>query len=493
MLRFLSACVLLCLLGACTRQLDSNEVLPAAATAPPSIEEVSRIELQLRLPVDDIRAALDDALPRSEEIDEHIKLRVPLLRDPSIPVHGNIDRGPLALIAQMPALAFGCDLSGKGSAPVRWMVKGRVNGSLRPTLDAALRLRSNIQAQADVEQAELKLDHLPNVSLRGLIEKRFADAQTRWAERLDRKLNERLDLHARAAKLWDSAHGSVPLPTKRYGDYGLALVHRPTHLLIANPVTTAKGDLVFGIGLEGTLRLSVAENAATDAKADSNAARAMPAAMIVPAVGNRFSLRLPVAVDITRLGEALEAEMGKGRIQLEKKKVRVRHIAAGSDGQRLVLRLGVEAGPIWRRIEGDVFLSAEPVLDSATRELQLRDLRYTLASRNMLLHAASWMASDQMLAELQQRARLPLDALESQGMEAAQKFAQRLSERSEGLAKIEVQHVTLDSLKLVPGYAIALAVADGTVHVDAAALIRDKALSRNRADDSKSKPRQREK
>lgn len=463
-LQLLLICALLA--SACTQRIDSGETLPAAASEPPQLQRLSRIELRASLPLAQIQAALDEALPREQDIDERIKIRVPLIDDPRIPFHGSVTRTPLQLRPASPAIAFSSVLDGHGSAPTRWTVRGRVDGTIQPMIDGAYRLRSRLESSVDIDEARLKLDHLPDISLRKLLTERYRDAQRDWAAKLDRKLDERLALRDKASRLWRSAYGAVPLRSRSLTDYELTLLHQPMRLLLANPVTTASGEVVFGLGLEGQLSLAVGD------KPGIPAARALPAPRIVETLGNRFDLELPVAVNLGKLAEALEKQLREGRLRLERRNVRVEGVAAGSDGQELVLKLRIDAGTWFRRTQAEVFMHAVPFLDDATHELALRDLRYTLRSEDLLLRAASWLASPKLLAELQGKARLPLAPIEAQAREAAAKLAAHVSKRSDGLARIDVQRVSVDALSLHPGYLLVLVSARGEVHADLQPLLR---------------------
>ncbi|EIT72218.1 MULTISPECIES: DUF4403 family protein [Hydrocarboniphaga] len=459
--------LLICTLAsACTQRIESGETLPAAASEPPQLQRLSRIELRASLPLAQIQAALDEALPRQQDIDERIRIRVPLIDDPRIPFHGSVTRTPLQLRPASPAIAFSSVLDGHGSAPTRWTVRGRVDGRIQPMIDGAYRVRSRLESSVDIDEARLKLDHLPDISLRKLLTERYRDAQRDWAAKLDRKLDERLALRDKASRLWRSAYGAVPLRSRSVADYELTLLHQPMRLLLANPVATASGDVVFGLGLEGQLSLAVGGTPRAPA------ARALPAPRFVDTLGNRFDLELPIAVDLGKLAQALEQQLHEGKLRFERRNVKVEGVGAGSDGKELVLKLRIEAGTWFRRTKADVFMHAVPFLDEATHELALRELRYTLQSEDLLLRAASWLTSPKLLAELQGKARLPLAPLEAQARDAAAKLAADVSKRSDGLAQIDVQRVSVDALSLHPGYLLVLVSAGGEVHADLAALLR---------------------
>lgn len=454
------------LTSACTQRLDSGETLPASANAPPVVQRLSRIELRASLPLAQIQTALDDAIPRQQEIDERIKVRVPLFNDPRIPFHGSIERTPLQLRPASPAIAFSSTLNGHGSAPTRWIVRGRVDGHIQPMIDSAYRVRSRLESSVDIEEAKLKLDHLPDISLRKLLSERYRDAQPDWTARLDRKLDERLDLRAKASQLWRSAYGVVPLRSRSTASYELTLLHQPTRLLLSNPVATASGDVVFGLGLEAQLSLAVGDSP------QAPAARALPAPRIVETLGNRYDVVLPIAINLAKFAEALERELHKGKLRLEHRNVKIEGVGAGSDGKELVLKLRIEAGTWFHRTKAEVFMHAVPYLDDATHELALRDLHYTLQSEDLLLRAASWLTSPQLLADLQRKARLPLAPIEAQAREAAAKLADDVSKRSDGLAQIAVQRVSVDALSLHPGYLLVLVSASGDVHANLQPLLR---------------------
>ena len=454
------------LVCACTQRLDSGEALPASTGEPPQVQRLSRIELRASLPLAQIQAALDEALPREQQIDERIKVRVPLFSDPRIPFHGSVERTPLQLRPASPAIAFSSLLNGHGSAPTRWIVRGRVDGRIRPVIDGSYRVRSGLESSVDIDEARLKLDHLPDISLRKLLTERYREAQQDWAAKLDRKLDERLALRDKASKLWRSAYGAVPLRSRSVADYRLTLLHQPTRLLLANPVTTAAGEVLFGLGLEGQLSLAVGDSP------EPPAARALPAPRIVETLGNRYEVVLPVAINLAKFAEALESELHKGKLRLERRNVKVEGVGAGSDGKELVLKLRIEAGTWFRRTKADVFMHAVPYLDEATHELALRDLHYTLQSEDLLLRAASWLTSPKLLADLQRKARLPLAPIETQARDAAARLAEDVSKRTDGLAQIAVQRVSVDALSLHPGYLLVLVSASGEVHANLQPLLK---------------------
>jgi hypothetical protein len=80
-------------------------------------------------------------------------------------------------------------------------------------------------------------------------------------------------------------------------------------------------------------------------------------------------------------------------------------VQAYGSGAQLILQVGV-TGPV----TGAAYLAGTPVVDAESRTLRLDGLAFTLESDSALVRATGRLLHRRLLAELERRARLPLDA-----------------------------------------------------------------------------------
>lgn len=439
-------------LAACTRQVATDEKLPQTKGPPPVVERDSQLLLTASIPLSEIETALDEALPRVEPLDRKLRVKLPLLKDPRISLKGEIRRSALALRTAPPQFAFATTLRGEGNAPVRWIVRGRAQGTLLPSIDPDYKLHSNLRSDLELDEAKLRLDGLPDISVRGELEDEYGKAMQRAVERLDRRLNHKIKLGTEAATLWASAYG-VAQPSKRDPLY---LVYRPTQLYVANPRVSADARLTFGLGL----RAQVRAYAGAEPRAPTPAA--LPPPNLVKPFAPNFHIVVPLIVDVAAVCEAMSKALHEERVRIEKHQARVLNVEGAVVGERLLLRLKLKSGA-WRQpIEARVFVSAVPYLDAQAHELRIRDLRYTVESSAALRRAGAWLGSPSFIAKLEQRARMPLAPLEARAKRAAEKLAVDLQRKSGGLVSVRVDAVTIEALSLLDGYVIVDASARGS-------------------------------
>lgn len=85
-------------------------------------------------------------------------------------------------------------------------------------------------------------------------------------------------------------------------------------------------------------------------------------------------------------------------------RIRITDVAlSGIGGGRLSLRVDFEGSS-----RGTLYLIGTPQFDNATRQVHVPDLDFDVASRNVLLEGLAWLARDQAVQLLRERARFPL-------------------------------------------------------------------------------------
>lgn len=440
---------LACLLAACTRQIDSGEQLPSNPAPRPHLQRTSSVTLRASLPLSRLESLVDEAAPPTWDIDE----RLSALR---IKFHGRIQRGPIRLSPAGSHIGFAADVHGHGSAPVSWDVRGTLQGSLLPQIAPDYRLLSNLDVRASLSQAKLALSLLPDVSVRGLLEKRLAEESLQARERVDEALNEEPRLQREARRLWQTGFAVTPL-----GDeHDAYLVSRPTALLVSSPRLDTEGpepELTLGLGLSAELEVVYGP------APEPPTVLPLPPATLRPIDSGRVAIRLPMMADPAALAESFSRRAQARRLELDGTGVRVVRIEAAGSGRQLLLKCTVRSVRGWRPLEAQLFITGTPYLDAERAFVRLRDLDVTVASRHALVHSAGFLLSPLLTQYLADRAAYPLAKLEDKARRGAERWAADLEAESDGAFRAEFSRISIDAVGMDAGYLVVEASAEGTI------------------------------
>jgi hypothetical protein len=115
----------------------------------------------------------------------------------------------------------------------------------------------------------------------------------------------------------------------------------------------------------------------------------LPAPTFVTTVESTFHLNVPVTASLQELAKALQTQVGGRTLLFEgKRSLKVNRIALGSSGDKLLVRVNVEAlaGFLVPRLEGDVTIEGVPVLseDASTLRFDRRASSSVLKFRSRM-------------------------------------------------------------------------------------------------------------
>ncbi|NGY03366.1 DUF4403 family protein [Solimonas terrae] len=441
-----------CLMSGCTRHVETGEQLPTNPEPMPSLQRPSTVTLKASIPLSRLQTLLNDTTPQSWDI----KDRLTAFR---IKLHGALQRGEIVLSPAGRNIGFSSTVTGHGSAPVSWDVRGVLDGTLLPQVRANYRIASNLDAHASLSEAKLKLSLLPDISLRGLLEKKLAEQAPSARERLDAAVNRGDKLKAKAQRLWTTAFTVAPL----HHQDDAYLVSRPTALIVSNPVLdtrSAAPAITLGLGITAELQTVYSKTAPTLAVAK------LPPATIRNIDAGRIAIHLPLIAEPAVLAAVFTERLKAHKLKLQAKGVRILKIEAAGVGTQLVLRCKVRSEHWWRPLEAHLFVTGEPYLDETDRSIRLRNLDVTVQSRNALLGTAGYLLSPLLTQYIGEKAVYPLARLEAKAKRDVDRWAADLAEKSHGAVQANVTQVRIDSVGMQAGYVVVEASALGTVAND---------------------------
>lgn len=216
-------------------------------------------------------------------------------------------------------------------------------------------------------------------------------------QRMDATVHAHGDLRPRAQELWTSLNTPMDL-----GE-GFWLTLSPQRVY-ASPFELSTETASTRVGI-------LAQPAVTSGGRPAPTAPPLPALDPAPTrpQGDRFALTLDARVSFEET-TALVAQEFRGRVmELEGHHALVREVRVRGNGGALLFELDVtfQDGP-FDGTPATLFLAGLPDYDAAREAMTVRDLDYTLDTRNTLLQAGEWLLRASLREGLSRRAVFPL-------------------------------------------------------------------------------------
>ena len=371
---FTTALVSALLLGACTGACGRRIDVPVPAVGEPTplpAVEAATIAIPIGISIASVRAQLEAQLPVSDSLDraacaalggmvchQYVYRREPLRLD----MQG--DR--LSLVTPLRyrgrvALPGAVGLASCGYAPQAMRrAELRLATSLYWRTDWRLAARQTQLAATLTDRCEVTVLHVDASPLM----RRVLDNQlARMTRVIDSMIPAVVDLRPAADSLWRSMQVAMPLDSART----LWLVMAPERVSLA-PLSGAGGQIASRLLLTARPRIVLGEPPAASS-------RPLPALTLAPVVSGLHvpvDIELPFAAlgrEVTRLLAPQAAGSG----------LAVRDVKVWGVADTAVVRVDVTG-----RMTGALYLLGRVTYDSVTRQVLVRDLRYTLGSADAL-------------------------------------------------------------------------------------------------------------
>jgi hypothetical protein len=358
-------------LAGCTSHFEVP--VPAVATAAPVIppQPDAVIALPVTIALARVRAQLDSVFPPSDSLDRArcsalggVVCHQYVYRRDSLDLQMRADRVSLATHLRYRGRVVLPGVGGIGSCGYAPEDMRRANLRFATTLywrnDWRLGAR-NTQLGADlVDRCTVTMLHVDATgAMRALVDAQAAS----FTKQIDSIIPAVADLRPAADSLW------------RLMQRPLALDSTSTLWLAINPASMRLAPLTGSGDAVSSALVVVAHPRVTAGAAPAAPLAPLPALALA---GATSGIRLPVQVEVSfadlgaRVSALLAGETaGKG--------TRVREVAIWGVGDTAVVRLGIEG-----RVSGNLYMLGRVAYDDAQRTVQIRDLRYTLASSGMM-------------------------------------------------------------------------------------------------------------
>ena len=379
---------------------------PLKPAPPPPALEPSVVNLEVRLPAEELAVAVDQAFPQVSAREDNWDDAGTLGGREDFRFLYRLVRGPFryrmdhdhfdvwfdqvryriwARMNQGGTMVEG--RCGHGDDPPR-----RLNLSTRSALTWSdtwrIQSRTTFGEPTFVEPCRLEgLDLDATPLLKSVLEPRL----TALAQSIDRIIHERTEAKKRAETVWQKIQEPVELGPDRW------LQFNPRDARVS-PITS-----------HGTQVVQTSVNLVMEPKVLSGSRPAstqvpLPTLQLAPLALEGFHLALPITIEYSRINQRLEQEMVGQVIQAPLgNSIRIDGVQLYGSGDRLILALRVSGG-----VNGTIYTAGTPVFDEGLGVLRFLDLDYTMDTRNVLVRSANWMFQQNILSSLQENAFIDL-------------------------------------------------------------------------------------
>jgi hypothetical protein len=453
----------------------ASEVAPAAPVRPAAPETAasnpvpSRMFLTGFVPWERLQQELDAAAPYSETGTRGDPVGNPVVDDV---LTWQINRTSIAIDGEAGAIRATTGLSGtvrlQGTVRLIRGDIGKLLGKLNPTnipfsvhadlaakvaatsfpvLAPNWRVAPNFGLSVDVTQADIPINHVGTISVRGLIRDEVSSKVAELQHRLEAKVGEDRFIEDAARKVFADACRITDFAVE--GQERGWLVTRPVAFQAAQPVIDDSG-LRIGLGLRATTEIGVGTRPADPECPFPETLEILPT---LP--DPDFELDVPAGIewkDLTNLtnaavaGRSWSAEEAGQTISLT-----VDRVAMSPFGESMLAEVdfsGRLSGWFGSRFDGKVYLTARPLLDAAAQKLRFVDVDLDVASGSALSATGLFgtLAAPLLEKAIAERAMIDLASYVADARSQADAAAAKLNAelRSDGLT---VTH-RLDTIEL---------------------------------------------
>lgn len=277
---------------------------------------------------------------------------------------------------------------------------------------------------------------------------------------LDQEIQARVNIKQYIQQAWVQ----VQQPIKIDDTYNAWLKITPTAIQVS-PLVARNGEISMRIGMNSYIETF------TNGKPAFKNNPALPKLVTTNKIADDVQIGLSGEISYDYATKLLKEQIAGKTFKFEgSDEVKINDAAISPSGDKLMLMLDVDgktkAGFITKKIKGKVFLQAVPYYDAATGAIKVRDVDYSLETRDKLLSSASWLAKNKFRNLIEQQINFPL---KGQLDDTRKQLQQALNEQGRVhesvMLKGKVTELVPDNIYLTPTAIKAVVNAKGNLTV----------------------------
>ena len=208
---------------------------------------------------------------------------------------------------------------------------------------------------------------------------------------IDRIIRERTEGQKRAETIWQKLQEPIEFAPNQWLEFN------PRDARVS-PITS-KGTLL----IQTSVKLTMEPRLVNGSKPEKPRAT-LPPLQLAPLPQEGFHLALPITVDYGKINQRLAENMMGQEFQTPLgDTVKVEGVQLYGSGDRLILAVRVSGG-----VNGTLYTTGTPVFEEGPGLLRFVDLDFTVDTRNVLVRSANWMFHENVLSSLKAQAFIDL-------------------------------------------------------------------------------------
>ncbi|MFT2007095.1 DUF4403 family protein [Pontibacter sp. 13R65] len=284
------------------------------------------------------------------------------------------------------------------------------------------------------------------IGLARFVEPAIRTQMSNISKQLDKELQQYLDMRKYVSDAWLI----VQEPVKLDNDLNAWLSIVPQDVRIA-PLLMKNGTLSTRIGITSFISVT------TDGKPQLAVNKKLPKLIIDNRLSDEIQIGLTANIPYEHASKLLQAQVAGQTYKFDgdKNQVTVNNATITPGGNQLILMLDVngktKAGMFTKKIAGKVYLRGTPYYDAQTASIKVRDVDYTLDTKDKLLSTASWFAKNKFIDIIQAQVNIPVQSQLTEAQKMLQTTLNQSGRVHESvLLRGNIREITPDNIYLTP-------------------------------------------
>ncbi|WP_190277441.1 DUF4403 family protein [Adhaeribacter rhizoryzae] len=284
------------------------------------------------------------------------------------------------------------------------------------------------------------------IGLASFIEPSLRAQMQTLAAQLDREVQNRIKIKEYVQQAWNQVQQPIPLNK----ELDAWLIITPQAIKVS-PLTASNGDFLLQIGLSSYLQT------VTNGKPQVKPNLILPPLVTDNQLKNNIQIGVMGEISYSHATTILKQQLTNKQFSFAdgKDQVTVHDVALSGNGDKLVVMLDVtghtKAGLFTKNIAGKIFLQAVPYLDAETSSVRVRDVDFTLDTKDQLLKAASWLAKNRFAQTIEEQVSLPFKTQLEEGHKLLQQNLDNASRLNESIKLTgQITEIVPDAIYLTP-------------------------------------------
>ncbi len=429
------------------------------------------IFMPIRIKVSELTNFANSKVPSNIQESKNAEF-TPLLKNDW--VRYNIWRGQISLSAHDDRIDFSIPIDGSATAggkfcplPCRFCphictnvqqsvgFKGSISGGafLRIASDWTPAPQPDIRI--DFSQATMRIAKVVTVSVKDLLQHQVKPKAEDKFRQFANELVSGIKLREKADKLWDQLHFTAQL-----NNTPKTWIQFAPKQVMFGKVRTEQDFIISGIGVDGELSITVADNVAPIQK------RPLPNLSVSNSIEPHLSLQIPVTAMPDELNRAAESAFHGFRYNFSNGyefEILSVNLAAIEDRLLTTIDFRATKGLFSNNLQGKLSVSATPVFDPATQTLRAENMSYDIATKNAFVSAADWLLGPILLKELEKAAKFDFRNVLARAKNEADKKMAAFELPKGVIGTIQVKELFIDDIRVTGGHILSLIKAEGEI------------------------------